>query len=469
VINADNISASNSQSRNSLTIWFVGALLAAAMVGLIHDRGYATAFGANSVEEGRGIDDATVMDEGLGAAQIGRVIGLCLLMTAGAVCIITTRDETRIRCDSLSYLMIIGALWGTASVLWSVEPGTTARALVRVFVYAGVAFAMVRRFDPRSLCYVLVIMLGGSVLTAVLFEIGTGGFRPWQSDYRLTGTMHSNVLAIQTAVVAIIAYAFAFRENPRKVLWWTIFLVALVVVYLTKARAALITVIAGAAAVHIVGRPARNWLTLALAAAGIVTTCLLGATMLGLLDGREFQALASMGRNDDSGDLTGRLPLWNYIWEQSAGHRLQGFGCGAFWVIERTLAANDALEWYPRHSHNAYLQIIVNLGIVGLIICLAVGIWAFVRNKRLIESTGLAEYSAMAAILVGMFVNGCAESVFVMPRDMGLITNLVVLSVVVAHGRHAGETLSRHRIRQSESDVDPQFIMHETCQQSTVF
>ena len=455
MLNIDNISASNSQSRNSLTIWLVGALLAAAMVGLVHDRGYATAYGADTVEEGRGIDDATVMDEGLGAAQIGRVIGLCLLMTAGAVCILTTHDETRIRWDGLSYLMVIGILWGTASVLWSVEPGTTARALVRVFVYVGVAFAMSSRFDPRSLCYVLVIMLGGSVLTAILFEVGTGGFRPWQSGYRLTGSMHSNVLAIQTTVVAIIAYAFAFHQNPRKVLWWTIFLVAVVIVYLTKARTALITVMAGAAAVHIVGKPARNWLRLALVPAALVAACLLGATMLGVLDGRELQALASMGRTDDSGDLTGRLPLWNYIWEQSAGHRLQGFGCGAFWIIERTLAANDALEWYPRHSHNAYLQIIVNLGIVGLVISLTIGIWAFVRNKRLIESTGLPEYSAMAAILVGMFVNGCAESVFVMPRDMGLITNLIVLSVVVAHRHCAVETSSGRRIRQSESDVDP--------------
>jgi O-antigen ligase len=143
---------------------------------------------------------------------------------------------------------------------------------------------------------------------------------------------------------------------------------------------------------------------------------------------------------------------------------LQGFGCGAFWVIERTLAANDALEWYPRHSHNAYLQIIVNLGIVGLIISLTVGIWAFVRNKRLIASTGLPEYSAMAAILVGMFVNGCAESVFVMPRDMGLITNLVVFSVVVVHRHCAVKPSSRHMIRQSESDVDPLWTQRNVSQ-----
>jgi O-antigen ligase len=419
------------------------------MIGLIHDTNYATARGAESVEEGRGVEDATVMDEGLGAAQMGRVIGLCFLMTAGCVCLITTRDDVRIRWDGLSCLMAAGLVWGCASVLWSVEPGTTARALVRVFVYAGVAFAIVRRFDPRGLCYVLMIMLGGSVLTAVLFEIATGGFRPWQSGYRLTGSMHSNVLAVQTSVIAIIAYAFAVRQKPRKVLWWTIFIVAFAIVYLTKARTALITVMAAIAAVHIVGRPARNWLMIGSTAAALIAAALLGATMLGLLDGRESHAIASLGRSDDEGDLTGRLPLWNYIWEQSAGRRLLGFGCGAFWTIDRTIAANDALEWYPRHSHNAYIQIIVNLGLVGLVAALTAGVWSFIRYKRLIVATGLAEYSALAAIIIGMFVNGCAESVFVMPRDMGLVSTTLVFTAIIA--RQPG----RSRIRENSVATDP--------------
>jgi O-antigen ligase len=261
--------------------------------------------------------------------------------------------------------------------------------------------------------------------------------------------MHSNVLAVQTSVIAIIAYAFAVRQKPRKVLWWTIFIVGFVIVYLTKARTALITVMAGMAAVHIVGRPTRNWLMIGSVTATLIAAALLCATMLGVLDGRELHYIASLGRTDDAGDLTGRLPLWNYIWEQSAGHRLQGFGCGAFWTINRTIAADDALEWYPRHSHNAYIQIIVNLGIVGLVVALTVGIWAFIRYKRLIVATKRPEYSALAAILIGMFVNGCAESVFVMPRDMGLISTVLMFTAVIAREP------SRSRIRKNSEAINP--------------
>jgi exopolysaccharide production protein ExoQ len=452
---ARNTAVRQSSSREVATIWCVGALLSVAMIGLIHDRNYATARGAESVEEGRGVEDATVMDEGLGAAQFGRVVGLCFLMAAGCLCVLTTRDEVRVRWDGLSYLMMAGLVWGCASVLWSVEPGTTARALVRVLVYAGVAFAMVRRFGPRGLCYVLMIMLGGSVLTAVLFEIGTGGFRPWQADYRLTGTMHSNVLAVQASVIVIIAYAFAVRQKPRKVLWWTIFVVGFAIVYLTKARTALITVMAGMAAVHIVGRPAQNWILVGSATAALIAAALLGATMCGLLDGRESHEIASLGRTDDAGDLTGRVPLWNYIWKQSAGHRLLGFGWGAFWTTDRTVAADDALQWYPRHSHNAYIQIIVNLGIIGLIAALIVSLWSFIRYKRLIVATGLPEYSALAAIIIGMFVNGCAESVFVMPRDMGLISAVLMFAAVIRRQRSAATASIASKTTVSKSSAEP--------------
>src|SRR4029079_5141774 len=105
------------------------------------------------------------------------------------------------------------------------EPGTTMRELIRLYIYTGVAAALARRFDTRSLCEVLVITLCGSVATAVGFEVMTGGFRPWVSDYRLTGSMHSNILGVQAAVIAIIAYTFAVRRAPQATLWWALFFV----------------------------------------------------------------------------------------------------------------------------------------------------------------------------------------------------------------------------------------------------
>ncbi len=326
--------------------------------------------------------------------------------------------------------------------------------VARLYLYVGVAMAIARRFDPQTLCYVLAIALAGSVLVAFGFEVVTGGFQPWHADYRLTGSMHCNVLAAQAMVVTLIAYAFAVRRDPRAAMWWTIFIIATVIVYLTKARTALVSVAVGAAAVHVVGRPIRNWLLLASAAATLLATVLLAATMVGAFDGREAQLVTSLGRTDDTAALTGRVPLWNFVGEQLSGHELQGYGWGAFWLVERTLTAHDVLGWYPRHSHNAYLQIVVNLGIVGLAIALAVGLWAIARTTRQIALTGRPEFSALAAVLVGMFVNGIAESAFVMPRDMGLFSAAVVFSCAFVHQHAALGTLDPSMIRRAHSTGD---------------
>jgi len=39
-------------------------------------------------------------------------------------------------------LIAIGLAWAAASILWSPDRSTTARELVRLFLYAGVAAAM---------------------------------------------------------------------------------------------------------------------------------------------------------------------------------------------------------------------------------------------------------------------------------------------------------------------------------------
>lgn len=411
----------------------VAAMLCGALIGLVHDPNYATARGADLVEDGRGIEDKTVMEGGLNAAQAGRAMGLLLLIGVGGVCILTMPKDAQFRSVGLTILIGLGLAWASASVLWSTERGTTIRELVRLYLYIGVAAALARRFDPKTLCFVLAVALGGSVLTATLFEIATGGFRPWLADYRLTGTLHCNVLAAQASVVAVIAYTFAIRGQRWPAFLWMVFVVAVALVFFTKARTALFTVAAGMAAVHIIGRPMRNWLLLGATAAMLIAVALLGATMFGLLDGHQAQHVATLGRTDDTSALTGRVPLWNYVWQKLDGRKLQGFGWGAFWIVERTLDAHEELGWFPRHSHNAYLHVVVNVGLIGLAMVLAIGVWSLTRTTRLIKQTGLPEYSALAALIVSIFVNAVAESAFAMPRDMMLFAAAIVFSLVVQH------------------------------------
>ena len=132
---------------------------------------------------------------------------------------------------------------------------------------------------------------------------------------------------------------------------------------------------------------------LALAAATLLAGVLFAAVGSDLLDGGGVNSVANLGRSDDAGDMTGRLPLWGFVWDESAGHRLEGFGWGAFWLSGRVHSAYEALSWFPRHAHNAYLQVMVDLGLVGLVIVVAIGLIALRRAAFLVGHTGLPEHT----------------------------------------------------------------------------
>lgn len=412
--------------------WFVAALLTVALICLLHDRSYATAKGLALAEAGRGLEFKAVNESGLAVAAPSRLIGFALLVSVGVICAATLPGKPRLSADSLLLLIGLALAWAILSWTWSDNRGTTARELVRLTIYVVVAAALACRFDLRRLCIVLGIAISGSVLASVGYEVATGGFRPWQADYRLTGSLHSNMVGIQAAVVAIIAYAFAVRGNDRKALWYSIFAAAVTIVVLSKTRTSLGTVVAAVVVIHLVGRPWREPLLYASSAASLAAIAILAASVLQLPLEKKVHKILTLGREGaEASSLTGRVPLWGFIWHETAGRRIQGAGYGAFWQRERTEEGYDALRWYPRHSHNGYIEILANLGLVGLLLLLAIGILAARRAAGLAARFGRPEHYAAVAILCAAFVNGLTETAFVMPRDIGLLACAMIFGVVL--------------------------------------
>lgn len=412
--------------------WCVGALLAAALIGLLHDRGYANAMGLKSAEAGRGLELKAVNEVGVSAASPVRLIGLGLLLSVGAACVLTLPRGVPVQSGALLPLIGLALFWAAASWLWSVDRGTTARELARLSICAGVAAALARRFELRELCVVVVIALSASALSAVGYEVVSGGFKPWQADYRMTGTLHSNALGIQAGVVAILAYAFAKRGNDYKFVWYTVLVAAVTVVILTKTRTALATVFVGIVVAHTIGRPARQWLFYGSLAATAVAIGLVSASVFDYPFDKKIEKIANLGRSgDDAESLTGRVPLWGFILEETASRRLQGVGYGAFWMRDRTYEANVALQWFPRQSHSAYVDILANLGVVGLVLVVALALAALIQSVVQVNLSGLPEYCALASILTAAFVNGITETAFTAPRDIGQLVGAMILSLVL--------------------------------------
>jgi O-antigen ligase len=75
------------------------------------------------------------------------------------------------------------------------------------------------------------------------------------------------------------------------------------------------------------------------------------------------QSMFQAANRDPS--LSGRADLWSTVAHEGLKRPLFGHGYGAFWYEGR--GREIVGTWNPRQSHNAYLDVFVDLGVVGLL------------------------------------------------------------------------------------------------------
>jgi len=75
--------------------------------------------------------------------------------------------------------------------------------------------------------------------------------------------------------------------------------------------------------------------------------------------------------------LTGRTDLWRAVWPDILGHPVAGHG----YMASRFLGSHVSGEEWATHTHNGFIEVIYNNGLVGLIILLAI-MRATAKNLR---------------------------------------------------------------------------------------
>lgn len=409
----------------------VALFLSLALFGLVHDLEYATALGNDSAEAGRYFEKQAEFQADVTNVGLQRKLGFACLLLVGVYCTATKPRSHRIQWNALSLLIGLGLIWTLASVSWSVEPVQTARELIRLFGYLFVAAALALRFDPRSLCLVLVSALIASVGASVGVEVITGGFRPWVPDYRLSGSMHSAAVGYYSMLIALASYALARHEGSK--FWWCVFIAAASVLVLSKALTSFIACTAGIVAIHLVGKPKRSLLLGVSFTATLLAVALLATSTVDFWSSFRSGRIDTLGRDFDFTSFNGRIPLWRILIDKLDGRWVEGFGYAGFWVTEHIESLHDELDWYPNHAHSAYLGTIVHVGVVGLTLLLAVALLAFRCTIKRVRSLGSAEFYVFAAWLAAALVISIAETSFVEPRDIGLCGAAIAFSCVVSY------------------------------------
>lgn len=272
----------------------------------------------------------------------------------------------------LAYAAIFLGGWATVSMLWATDPGRTLSDAFRLnqnVLLFFIVFSCIRA--RRDLRLILWAYMAGAFLTAL---VGLGGATkpesvgPYGGTDRLSGGIGdpNELAALVAPALVLAAFSLATVRSPlgRLASLTCAGTIGLALLF-TQSRGGVVALVAILAFGALLAGPLRARLI-----AVALTTIALGIsyfTFTGVPD--QFQRLTAFS----AGGGTGRLDLWRVTIEMIRDHPLLGVGHGNFQVVEPLYATRNInitfIEFVvdtPKVAHNTYLELLTELGPVGL-------------------------------------------------------------------------------------------------------
>jgi len=258
------------------------------------------------------------------------------------------------------------------SIFWSDAPATTARAGAQLLSHVVCALIAARTVSVRTLGRGAIA--GICIVLLYSFAFGQYNFDPLDGTYSFVGAFSSkNQIGLFASLGIYFAFSSLFILRERAA-WRLPALVCGTVsaVALAKAQSAT-SVLAIVATLGMLG-----CLTVAMRFAPSTRKgALIAASMLALV---AAFAAANLGASDavlgafgKDSTLTGRTYLWAQGWAAAAQAPFVGVGYQAYWVQGFSEAERLWAEFYIGsrsgfHFHNTYIEVLVELGAVGLLL-----------------------------------------------------------------------------------------------------
>jgi exopolysaccharide production protein ExoQ len=379
-----------------------------------------------------------VIPLGAGAAGAGEGSTLrqlawsMIFISAAFVWLRSARFEESLRGTPASLLALI--IYCIVSVIWSEDPSVSAKRVIQIVGVFVVALSFVwdrfnrNSFENSSKATILFIILLATSFSFAFssFAFSENGLRAFMA----TKNNYGQFLAF--ASILFLANAIGSSGLTRR-MYVTITIVALVQLGMTRSMTAIVAlvVIWTLLSVYWLSKKVHpSWLVPALVVTMFFVAFLQTiAIAYGIPSFSDVVAgsATTIGRDIT---LSGRVYLWELMFDQISRHPFFGTGYGAFWLGLSGDSGQIAylVKWgYPGQAHNGYIDVINELGIVGFVILL----WLMIDHGRRLIS--VAKRSGKVALFHAMIfgfviVSNLAEAIIL--RTTHVLWIVAVISIV---------------------------------------
>jgi O-antigen ligase len=328
------------------------------------------------------------------------------------------RELARVNRPLLLWMALLTA-WTSLSLLWARSPGAAFSELWKagLALLVTIVVACVVR-EERHLLWLVGALAGGAVLSALIGLVGGETIREYAAGNFPTtrlagGAGDANQLAssLVPAIALLLALSAAVRHRGVKVLALAGIVVAGIGLGATQSRGGLIA-LAIMAVLALLFAPGARLRALGVIAAS-ATTLLVYFTL-------NPEALERVGNVDDEG--TGRSDLWRVGWRMVGDHPL-GVGLDNFRQVSADYALSpggieriNQIVDQPIVAHNTFLQVLAELGLVGLVLYLGVIVASALASRRAwrhFSAAGRPQMALLAQLSVVALLGFMASSLFV--------------------------------------------------------
>lgn len=135
--------------------------------------------------------------------------------------------------------------------------------------------------------------------------------------------------------------------------------------------------------------------------------------------------------------LTGRIPLWTSLWSSVTEKFFFGHGYGAYWLDwnPSLQVLRETLEWPVTHSHNGFMEVSLDLGILGTLLLAASLIRATANALRSAAGSSDPIEQAFLYFLILILVANLTESYFLKHNNLIWVLYMILALSIEPHPR----------------------------------
>jgi O-antigen ligase len=353
---------------------------------------------------------------------VSRLLWLGLL--AGASIIVAWRAAlTWMLLRTLNPWLLLFTVLAVASTVWSIDPMLTVRRDIRLLTMLMVtlSFTLVA-WHPRRLQSLLRSLLTWMLAGSVLFALAAPHLAIHQETApELVGAWrglsnHKNTFGALSCIATLLwLHAALARESrwPRALAGWVL---AATCLLLSRSATSMIAVTLGTLVLLLLMCAPRDLRPFTgLSVAGIALFLMLYAlALLQLIPGLRVLLAPVTALTDVDTSFTGRRYIWNIISEHVSQSPIVGTGYGAYWAGPTPDSPSYEFvmrmgSFYPGSAHNGYLEVINDLGWLGLI-CLLCYLLTYLVQALRVYGANHRQGALYLVLLIQQAIANLSES-----------------------------------------------------------